>query len=352
MRIATPIQLTENEASKLKLLAARPKASQRDSLRARIILHCAEGLENNEVASRLGVTTQTVGKWRKRFAQARMEGLGDAPRSGPPRTIGDDKVEEVVTKTLESKPAGKTYWSSRTMAGEAGISEFTVRRIWRAFGLKPHQSKTFKTSTDPYFVEKVRDIVGIYLNPPQKAVVLCVDEKSQTQALNRTQPVLPMREDLPEAQTHDDERNGTVSLFAAYDVATGKVLGKVHQRHRQEEFIKFLNEIDRACPEQEGESVHIVMDNYGTHKTERVNRWFRKRPRFKIHFTPTGASWINQVERWFGKITDERIRRGSFGSVKQLMEAIMNYIEANNDNPSPFSWVADADTILEKSKQA
>ena len=269
MRKAIAIELTENEEAKLRLLAARPKTSQRDAKRAGIILCCAQGLENKEVARKLGVTVQTVGKWRKRFYAARLEGLVDLPRSGSPRTISDDKVEEVVTKTLESKPRGKTHWSSRTMASEAGVSDFTVRRIWHAFGLKPHQSRTFKISTDPCFVEKVRDIVGIYINPPEKAVVLCVDEKSQTQALNRTQPILPLRGDLPEAQTHDYERNGVVSLFAAYDVATGKVLGKVHNRHRQQEFIKFLNEIDKAYPEESGQDIHIVMDNYGTHKCQR-----------------------------------------------------------------------------------
>lgn len=348
MRKAIAIELTENEEAKLRLLAARPKTSQRDAKRAGIILCCAQGLENKEVARKLGVTVQTVGKWRRRFHAARLEGLVDLPRSGSPRTISDEKVEEVVTKTLESKPRGKTHWSSRTMAGEAGVSDFTVRRIWHAFGLKPHQSRTFKISTDPCFVEKVRDIVGLYMNPPEKAVVLCVDEKSQTQALNRTQPILPLREDLPEAQTHDYERNGVVSLFAAYDIATGKVLGKLHERHRQQEFIKFLNEIDKAYPEESGQDIHIVMDNYGTHKTDRVDRWFRKHPRFKRHFTPTSASWINQVERWFAKITNDCIKRGSFGSVKQLRDAINEYIAMNNDAPTPFKWVADADTILEK----
>lgn len=351
-RPVSPIELTDNERAKLSLIASRPKTSQRDSLRAQIILGCARGLDNKEVASKLKVCVQTVGKWRNRFAQGRIEALVDAPRSGHPRTIDDDKIEEIVTKTLESKPKAKTHWSTRTMAKETGVSENTVMRVWHAYGLKPHLSNTFKISTDACFVEKVRDVVGLYLNPPQKAIILSVDEKSQCQALERSQPILPLREDLPERQTHDYERHGTRSLFAAYEIATGKVIGKCHQRHRQQEFLKFLNEIDQQIPEEPDLEIHIVMDNYGTHKTEKVNKWLRRHSRFKVHFTPTSASWINQVERWFAKITNECIRRGSFTSVRQLRGAINESIDENNRNPKPFKGVADADLIFRKLKHS
>jgi len=350
MTMGRPVQeikLTKNERKKLELMASRPKSSQRDAERARIVLACSEGLANKEVASRLGVCVQTVGKWRTRFAEGRLEGLTDAPRPGAPRRISDEKVEQVVTETLEQKPKARTHWSSRLMARKAGISDHSVRRIWKAFGLKPHIKEGFKVSKDPMFVEKVRDIVGLYLNPPEKAIVLCVDEKSQCQALERTQPILPMRPGIPERQSHDYERHGTLSLFAAYDVATGRVLGKSHARHRSQEFLKFLKEIDLAWPD-DGNELHIVMDNYATHKTEKVQRWLNRHPRFVIHFTPTGASWINLVERFFGKITSEAIRRGSFASTGQLKTAMDDYIQMHNEDPVPFKWSATADSIFEK----
>jgi transposase len=332
-------------------MASRPKSSQRDAQRASIILGCGQGLSNQAVARNIGVCAQTVGKWRSRFATGRIEALSDAPRTGAPRSISDEKVEQVVTETLEQKPKARTHWSSRLMAEKAGISDHSVRRIWKAFGLKPHLTEGFKLSKDPMFVEKVRDIVGLYLNPPEKAIVLCVDEKSQCQALERTQPILPMRPGIPERQSHDYERHGTLSLFAAYDTATGRVLGKSHARHRSREFLKFLKEIDAAWPEQkeeDGHQLHIIMDNYATHKTEAVQRWLKRHPRFYIHFTPTGASWINLVERFFGKITSETIRRGSFKSVHQLRKAMNDYIEMHNEEPEPFKWTATADSIFEK----
>jgi transposase len=347
-RPVVPIVLNPEEREKLELMARRPTARQQDALRARIILACAESLSNQEVARHERVSQPTVGKWRRRFAQDRLAALADAPRPGAPRRISDTKVEEVVTRTLESPPPARTHWSSRKMAKLAGISDHSVLRIWHAFGLKPHLSEGFKLSTDPMFVEKVRDIVALYLNPPDKAVVLCVDEKSQTQALERSQPILPLRPGLPERQTHDYIRHGTLSLFAAYDAATGRVLGHCHQRHRQQEFVRFLERIDQAFPDDGQTRLHIVMDNYGTHKTDRVTRWFARRPRFHIHFTPTSGSWLNMVERFFGKITTEAIRRGSFTSVRQLRETIEAYLAEHNQAPKPFIWTATADSIFRK----
>ena len=350
MRGKKPIEitLTEQEREKLELIASRPKSHQRDALRAKIILCCAEGLNNIQVAMRTGASRSTVGQWRKRFAANGMAGLCDAPRSGAPRQIDDSKVEEVVTETLESRPQARTHWSSRLMAKKAGISDHSVRRIWKAFGLKPHQTKSFKLSSDPYFVEKVRDIAGLYLDPPHGAIVFCVDEKSLCQALERTQPMLPMKPGAPDRQTHDYERHGTTSLFAALNVATGEVIGNCHRRHRHQEFLKFLKQLDESVPEVEGQEIHIVMDNYATHKTEKVQRWFLRHPRFHVHFTPTSSSWINQVERWFALITEECIRRGSFRSVKQLEKAISHYIEENNNNPKPFNWTATPEAIFDK----
>jgi transposase len=347
-RPVADILLTSMEKEKLTLMARRPTTRQQDALRARIILACAEGLSNQDIARREKVCLPTVGKWRSRFSRGRLEALVDASRSGAPRKISDAAVEEVVTKTLETTPTARTHWSSRRMAKEAGISDHSVLRIWRAFGLKPHLTKSFKVSTDPMFVEKVRDIAGLYLNPPDKAVVLCVDEKSQTQALERSQPILPLRPGLPERQTHDYVRHGTLSLFAAYDVATGRVLGHCHQRHRQTEFLRFLDRIDQSFPDDGQSQLHIVMDNYGTHKTPKVRRWFARHPRFQIHFTPTSGSWINMVERFFGKITTEAIRRGSFSSTRQLREAIEAYIAEHNKDPKPFVWTASADSIFQK----
>jgi transposase len=342
------IRLTSYEKEKLLMIAQRRKSQQQEAQRARIVLLCATGLANQEVAAVESVSLPTVGKWRKRFSKERLSGLVDAPRSGAPRTINDAKVEEVITRTLETKPAARTHWSSRLMAKEAGISEHSVQRIWRSFGLKPHLVKSFKLSKDPMFVEKVRDIVGLYLNPPDHAIVLCVDEKSQTQALERTQPILPMRPGIPERQTHDYERHGTTSLFAAYNALSGKVLSHCHQRHRHQEFLRFLERIEEAYPEDGKSQIHIVMDNYGTHKVNKVRRWFLRHPRYHIHFTPTGSSWLNKVERFFGKITSERIRRGSFQSVRELIEAINQYVKEHNKDPKPFAWTATPEHIFKK----
>ncbi len=317
-------------------------------MRAKIILWAAKGFTNLAIAEKLSISNQTVGKWRKRFATQGLLGLVDAPRPGAPRTISDDDIESVITKTLECKPTAKTHWSTRTMAKEAGISTDSVRRIWSTFGLKPHLTKSFKLSTDPMFFEKVRDIVGLYLNPPENALVLCVDEKSQTQALERSQPILPLRPGMPEAQTHDYIRHGTTSLFASLNILTGEVIGRCHPRHRHQEFLKFLKAIDQEIPEEEGVEIHLVMDNYGTHKVDKVTRWLKRHPHYHVHFTPTGSSWSNQIERWFAKLTEDCIRRGSFRSIKQLQESINNYIEANNDSPKPFVWTATAESIFEK----
>ncbi len=341
-----PIVLQPADKEKLEMLARRPKTAQRLALRSRIVLRAAEGLANQQIARQLGVTGATVGKWRERFRQHGLEGLADEARPGAPREISDAQVEEAVTRTLEGPPPGATHWSTRLLAQRAGLSQRAVVRIWHAFGLQPHRTGTFKLSADPFFVEKVRDIVGLYLNPPEHAVVLCVDEKSQVQALNRTQPILPLRPGLPEQRTHDYERHGTTSLFAALDVATGKVIGECRRRHRHQEFLKFLERVDGRVPPDR--DVHLVMDNYGTHKTPKIVRWFARRPRYHIHFTPTSASWLNQVERWFRDLTEKRIRRGSFDSVRSLEQAICEYLEQNDKEPKPFVWTADADLILGK----
>jgi len=327
----------------LTLIARRPKTAQRDSIRARIILAAAKGDSNLEIAQALNISNITVGKWRNRFASNGMAGLFDAPRSGAPRKVGDEKVEAVITKTLESKPKGKTHWSTRDMAKASGVSHQTVQRIWNAFGLKPHLVDKFKFSTDPFFVEKVRDIVGLYLNPPTKAMIFCVDEKSQAQALERAQPILTMRPGIPESQTHDYIRHGTTSLFAALNVLTGEVFGHCKARHRHQEFLSFMKKLDEQIPKREGLEVHLIMDNYGTHKVDKVKRWFANRPYYHIHFTPTGSSWINQIERWFALLTEQCIRRGSFQSVHELKQRITAFIEANNEHPKPFKWTASAD---------
>lgn len=351
-KIASPVGLSGPEREKLELIAGRPKSSQRDAKRARIILLCAEGKTNVEVAALTGACVQTVGKWRERFAAQRIGGLADAPRSGAPRTISDKTVEEVLTKTLEGVPGHFTHWSRRKMAREAGIGQTSVGRIWRTFGVKPHVVRGFKLSKDPMFTEKVRDVVGLYLNPPENAIVLSVDEKSQCQALERAQPVLPMDLGRPERQTHDYLRHGTTSLFAALEVATGKVTGQCHAKHRHEEFLKFLKHLDGCYPEREGESLHLIVDNYATHNTPAVRKWLLRHPRFHLHFTPTGASWLNQIERFFGLITDERIRRGNFTSVKELEKAIHDYIENHNKKPKPFVWTATPEKIFDKLSEA
>jgi transposase len=343
-----PISLTDDERTKLVTWSRRPTTAQRLALRAKIILAAAEGHPNSTIATDLRITLPTVGKWRQRFLDRRLDGLTDEPRPGAPRTITDTHVEEIVTKTLESKPKNATHWSTREMARSIGLSQTAISRIWRAFGLKPHLHETFKFSTDPYFVEKVRDVVGLYLNPPDRAVVLSVDEKSQIQALDRSQPILPMTIGQVEQGTHDYVRNGTTSLFSALNVVTGTVIGKCYRRHRHQEFLKFLAEIDETIPFEEGVTIHLVMDNYSTHKTPAVKRWLTKHPRFVVHFTPTSASWINQVERFFAEITEKRIRRGVFKSVKSLEEAITGYLIEHNADPKPFRWVATADLILRK----
>ncbi|MFF8690563.1 IS630 family transposase, partial [Streptomyces sp. NPDC015232] len=312
----------------------------------RIILACAEGASNKDVAARLGSTPHAVGRWRSRFVQYRVAGLGDMPRPGGPRTVTDEQVAAVVTKTLESTPKNATHWSTRSMAKEMGLSQSSVSRIWRAFGLQPHRSETFKLSTDPYFVDKVHDVVGLYLDPPERALVFCVDEKSQIQALDRSQPVLPMMPGVPQRTTHDYVRAGTTTLFAALEVATGKVIGSLHRRHRAEEFKKFLIKLDKEVPA--GLDIHLICDNYATHKTPAIKKWLLAHPRFHLHFTPTGSSWLNLVERWFAELTNKQIRRGVHRSVQALEKDIRNWITAWNTDPKPYIWTKTADEILER----
>jgi len=338
------VALSAVEQEQLQAWARRRKTAQALALRSRIVLLCAEGLENNETARLLRITPQTVCKWRNRFAAQRLDGLRDAPRSGAPRGIDDRQVEAVIARTLESKPHNATHWSTRGMAQAMGMSQTAISRIWCAFGLQPHRQETFKLSTDPLFVEKTRDIVGLYMNPPVKAMVLCVDEKSQIQALDRTQPILPMAPGVAERRTHDYMRHGTTTLFAALDVATGKVIGELHRRHRSSEFLRFLRTLDAAIPA--GMEAHLVMDNYGTHKTLSVKAWLARHPRFHFHFTPTSASWLNQVERWFATLTEKQIRRGTHRSTRALEDAIRGYLKINNDKPKPFVWTKSADDIM------
>jgi transposase len=344
-----PITLTAEENNRLMEWTRRHKTSQALALRARIVLAGQQDRSNREIAQQLRVTAQTVGKWRTRFMSKRLDGLLDEPRPGAPRTIGDAIVEKVIAKTLHDKPRDATHWSSRTMAKASGLSQTAVVRIWRAFGLQPHREETFKLSTDPLFIEKVRDIVGLYLNPPDRALVLCVDEKSQIQALDRTQPILPMMPGVPERRTHDYSRHGTTTLFAALNIATGKVIGQLHRRHRASEFLQFLRAIEEAVPAKL--DVHLVMDNYGTHKTPSVKRWLARHPRFHAHFTPTSASWMNLVEVWFGIIERQAIHRGTFGSVKDLTGAIRSFIDGWNDRAHPFVWTKPADQILARANR-
>ena len=348
-RPLTPLTLTDDERSELRGWARRPKTAQAHALRARVILQCAEGCSNSDIAEELGVTRATVGKWRQRFIEMRLDGLVDAPRPGTPRTITDEDVERVIAMALEQTPKGATHWSTRSMAEATGLSQSSVSRIWRAFSLQPHRLDTFKLSNDPLFVSKVRDIAGLYLDPPDKALVLCVDEKSQMQALERTQPLLPMRPGLPACRTHDYVRHGTTTLFAALDAKTGKVIGKCYRRHRAKEFLKFLRVIEESVPADL--DVHLILDNYGTHKTPKVRGWLARHPRFHVHYTPTYASWINLVESWFAVLTNRRIRRDSFRSTKQLEAAVKGYVEANNQAPTPFVWTKSADDILESVKR-
>jgi transposase len=341
---ASPIVLSAEERHELESLARRRSTGQALALRSRIVLAAAEGGHNSAIAERLGVFRGTVGKWRERFARLRLDGLYDEPRPGAPRRVGDDEIAETIRRTLETRPAGATHWSLRSMARAIGHAPSTVHRIWKAFGLQPHRSETFKLSSDPLVVEKVRDIVGLHLDPPDRAVVLCVDEKSQIQALDRTPPLLPMRPGQAERRTHDDKRHGTLSLFAALDVKAGKVIGRCVRRHRAQEFRSFLDTVEAQVPPNL--DVHLAIDNAGTHKTKLIRDWFAKRPRWHVHFTPTSASWINQVERFFGLLTDRQVRRGVHRSTGELEAAIHAYIEAHNADPKPFRWTKSADDIL------
>jgi transposase len=337
--------VSDNERQVLESWTRRSKTAQSHSLRARIVLRSAGGLTNDAVAHELGVRPQTVCKWRSRFVARRLEGLLDEPRPGTPRKLSDADVERILIRTLETRPADATHWSTRSLAAATGFSSTTVHRVWKAFQLQPHRSETFKLSSDPQFVEKVRDIVGLYLNPPDKALVLCVDEKSQIQALDRTQPLLPMRPGQAERRTHDYVRHGTTTLFAALDAATGRVLGECHARHRSVEFRKFLDTIEDSVPKRL--DVHLILDNYGTHKTALIRRWLLKRPRFHVHFTPTSASWLSLVERWFALLSEKQIKRGSHRSTRELVAAIQRYMQLWNRNPRPFAWTKTADEILQ-----
>lgn len=345
-RPKTELALSDVERQTLQQWTRRRTSAQALALRARIVLACAEGLPNKQVAVSLGVTEATVGKWRRRFVAERLDGLDDADRPGRPRTIRDAQVEQVVVATLEGQPSdGGTHWSTRLMAKNTGMSQTAVSRIWTAFGLKPHKVDYWKLSTDPHFIDKLYDVVGLYLNPPERAIVLCTDEKSNIQALNRSAPLLPMMPADPARQTHDYIRHGTSSLFAALDVATGKVISRMSRRHRATEFKKFLNQIDREVPADL--DVHLILDNYATHKTPEIKAWLLRHPRFHLHFIPTSSSWLNLVERWFGEITTRKIRRGAHRSVKELEADLNGWIKQWNDNPRPFVWVKTAEQILE-----
>jgi len=347
MRLGRPIpllSLSREERETLQNWARRPTSAQALAQRARVVLACAEGQSNTAVARAMSLTKPTVGKWRSRFVARRLDGLLDEPRPGAPRKISDADVERVLTLTLEKRPPDATHWSTRTMAKRSGLSQSAVSRMWRAFALQPHRAETFQLSKDPLFIEKVRDIVGLYLHPPDQALVLCADEKTQIQALDRSQPLLPMRPGQAERRTHDYVRHGTTSLFAALEVKSGRVLGDFHARHRSVEFRKFLDRIDKAAPA--ALDVHLILDNYATHKTPLIHRWLARHPRFHVHFTPTGASWLNLVERWFAALTEKQIRRGAHRSTRELEQAIRRYIEASNHQPKPFVWTKTADDIL------
>jgi transposase len=343
-RPLVPLVLTAAESETLERWARRPTTAQALAQRARMVLAAAGGTRNDAIARRLHVTRQTVGRWRARFVAKRLDGLLDEPRPGAPRTVTDADVERVITRTLETRPADATHWSTRSLATAVGLSQSAISRIWRAFALQPHRVETFKLSKDPLFIDKVRDIVGLYLHPPEKALVLCADEKSQIQALDRSQPLLPMRPGQAERRTHDYVRHGTTSLFAALVVKTGTVIGECHRRHRAIEFRQFLDTIDGAVPADL--DVHLILDNSSTHKTPRIHRWLLRHPRFHLHFTPTSASWLTLVERWFAKLTDKQLRRGTHPSTRALVAAIRQYVELTNAAPKPFIWTKTADEIL------
>jgi transposase len=345
MAARAEVVLSDEEREVLERWARRPTSSQALALRCRIVLAAAEGCLSTEIAADLDCSTDTVGKWRGRFARRRLDGLHDEPRPGKPRSISDEDVERVIVKTLEEQPLGATHWSTRSMAQATGMSQSAISRIWRAFGLKPHQTEAFKLSPDPQFIDKVRDIVGLYLNPPEAGVVLCVDEKAQIQALDRTAPVLPLMPGVPARRTHDYVRHGTTNLYAALDLASGKVLAEMTPRHRAEEFRRFLNLIDASVPAEL--DIHVVLDNSSTHKTPSIQRWLLRHPRVTLHFTPTYSSWLNLVERWFAELTTKWIKRGSHRSVHDLVGSIRSWIANWNDDPKPYIWHKTADQILD-----
>ena len=345
-RPTLPIILTPVEREQLQAICRRTKVPQSEATRAQVILDLADGLNNQQACAKAGLCAQTVGTLRRRFYQVRLQGLFDLPRAGAPRSISDQKVAEVVRLTLETKPKHATHWSTRSMAQRCGLSNESIYRIWKTFGLQPHRSETFQLSTDPQFVEKVRDVVGLYMSPPQNALVLCLDEKSQIQALERSQPIFPLSVNQPERRSSDYFRHGTTSLFAALDVASGEVYARCQKRHRQTEFLAFLRQLEASTPK--GLEIHAILDNYAAHKTAKVRLWIARHPRWHLHFIPTHSSWLNQVERFFARITEQRIRRESFRSVDELKRVILDYIEHHNKNPKPFKWTASADLILTK----
>ena len=344
-RPTAAVTLSDEDREVLERWARRPSTAQALAMRARIVLAAAEGETNKAIAEMVGAHPVTVGKWRRRFVEAGIDGLHDEPRPGAPRTVTDADVERVIVKTLEEQPVDATHWSTRSMAEATGMSQTAVSRIWRAFGLKPHLVDEFKLSPDPLFIDKVRDIVGLYLNPPEAAVVLCVDEKTQVQALDRTAPILPMLPGVPERRTHDYRRHGTTNLYAALDVASGQIIADMTDRHRAIEFRKFLNQINREIPD--GLDIHIVLDNVSTHKSPIIQKWLLRHPRVTFHFTPTYSSWMNLVERWFAELTTKWLRRGTHRSVKELTASIRTWITNWNDDPRPFVWHKTADEILD-----
>jgi transposase len=351
MRKAIAIVLDDSHRKELEQLSRSRTATVRLAERAQIVLHAANGMQDKQIASTMDIPRQKVARWRKRYFKLGLSGIEkDAPRGGRKRTITDDQRAEVIRKTLHEKPEGQTHWSRSTMARATGISDTTIGRIWREHGIKPHLVETFKLSNDPKFTEKLKDIVGLYLNPPEHAVVLCCDEKSQIQALDRTQPGLPMKKGRSGTMTHDYKRNGTTSLFAAMDISDGTIISECWPKHRHNEWLKFLKLIKSQVSEDK--QVHLVCDNYATHKHAKVQAWAKKNPRFIFHFTPTGASWLNMVERFFRDLTDKALRRGSFSSVDDLVGAILEYVNAHNENPKPFIWTASATDILAKVKRA